>query len=130
MKIMKKIKAHRDLMSAPNGAAEADRLQKESVDAVIKGMGSSEWEKYMKNFHSNSAQLQRLLGDDQAFMNSDWGRTILAYVVSAGNCGGGTTLGLVMNMPDAMKGHLDNGISPNTAPGESLPIPLELESFI
>lgn len=135
MKIFKKIKAYSDLMKTPGGATTANRIQKESVAAVLGGRQSKEWETYMKNFHSNAEQLQRLLGNEGTgegeFMDpNSWGPTILAYIGISGTCGGGTTMGPVTDLPSSLINRLDAGISEDTVPGESEPIPSELEPFL
>jgi hypothetical protein len=130
MKIMDKIKKWSEFVSTPEGVAHAARIQREAVEAVLKGIGTPEWERYMRNFHSNSQQLQRLTGQDEKFMQSTWGPLILAYIAGDALCGGGTTVTTGRNMGDKLKAHLESGLSTITSPEEINPIPPDLEPFI
>ena len=103
-----------------------DEIQDESVAAVLKGIGSDEWEKFMRRFHSNDRQLQRLLGRDN--LNSTYKDKVLAYVGGGGVCGGGTGFSLPLNMPDAYKAALDSESLPDeTLDDGSEPMPLPEE---
>ncbi len=81
-------------------------LQNESIAAVLGGTEKPAWETWMRRFHSNDLQLQRLLGNDD--MDPLYKNQILAYVGGGGICGGGTRLSLALNMSDAYKTALDN----------------------
>jgi hypothetical protein len=130
MKIIDKIRAWRDVQyTSPD---EAKRLQDESVAAVIGGIESDAWKKFMKNFHSNTQQLQRLCGEDDFRTSHDYGETILAYVASGGECGGGTRFALVLeDMPGSWRVDLDRDLSSDTAPdsGPNM-LPPEHEQFV
>lgn len=127
MKIMKKIQALSDSVSAGN-VSLGERIQREAVAAILGGKGSPAWETYMRNFHSNTDQLERLLGNDTQFMNSTWGKLTLAYIAGDGTCGGGTTIGTGRNMPKAMKDHVDNGVSSDVDP--TSPLDADLLAFV
>ncbi len=130
MKIMEKINKWSELVSTPQGAHHAARIQEEAVEAVLNGLGSKEWDMYMRNFNSNAEQLQRLTGQDAAFMGTTWGPLILAYIAGDALCGGGTTITTGRNMGNKLKAHLENGLSTITNPAKSNPIPPELAPFI
>lgn len=135
MKIMRLIKAYADFIETPAGRTTAKRLQRESVAAVLGGKSDPAWETYMKNFHSNSAQLQRLLGnegtDKGEFMNPDsYGPTILVYVGMGGTCGTGTTMKSVIDMEVGLQQFLDDGVNEATVTGQGAVIPPELEPFL
>ena len=67
-------------------------LQQLAVMALLKGIGSPEWEAYMNKFTSNPAELLRLCGKDDTF-NQPYQKQNLAYVVSNAICGTATTTG-------------------------------------
>lgn len=128
MKIIDKISGWRDAQQTSGDIA--DRLQKESVAAVLGGINSKDWEIFMRNFHSNKDQLARLLGKD-TLRTHKYGETILSYVASDGNCGGGTKFAMVLDMPGAFKLLLDD-VDSNTRDDGSNPVklPEEHEQFI
>lgn len=119
MKIMDKIKGWKDAADANVNLYE--ELQKESVAAVIGGIESDAWETWMRRFHSNDLQLQRLLGNDN--LDPQYKNEVLAYVGGGGVCGGGTNMSLVLNMPDTYKTALDN-VADDTRDDGSDPVSL------
>lgn len=124
MKIMKKIQILRARMVAPGGAVLAKRLQGQSIKAVLGGNKSNAWKEYMANFHSNSDQFRRLIGEEDAFMNdpSGYGPEILAYLAGDGTCGGGTNLAQITGMLKDKKDFLDNGVDSTTRDDALLPV--------
>lgn len=89
MKIIDKIDMIRSKMIADKdgNAALGKKMQKYACLAVLNGIKSMEWHEYMRMFASNDDQLRRLLGEDDDFNNSVWGRKTLAYIVADGCCG-------------------------------------------
>lgn len=118
MEIMAKVTKVSERISTQEGQDDATRLQEQAVKAVIGGMSSEDWKTYMKNYVSNAAQLQRLIGKDEKFMATSYGALTLSYIAGGGTCGGGTTLGLVMEMPAPLRERLEAGLSPVTVPEE------------
>jgi len=115
MKIIDKISAWSDAQDF--SATESSRLQQESTAAVLGGVGSAAWETFMRNFHSNNEQLQRLLGNDDFIRNHQYGETILAYLASDGTCGGGTKFsGVLDEMPGQWRIDLDADLDFATDP--------------
>ncbi len=108
MKIIEKIEAWK--VAADKDANLYEELQKESVAAVIGGIKSDDWKIWMKRFHSNNQQLQRLLGEDN--LDPRYRNEVLGYVGAGGVCGGGTRMSLVLNMPDTYKAALDSASLP------------------
>jgi hypothetical protein len=127
MKITERIQLHRDAIIANPGGSTDRMIQDQSVAAIINGKASVAWHDYMSNFSSNDPQLQRLLGNDQAFMNhsTGWGPIILAYIVSGGVCGGGTGLSLPADMSTPFKQLLDGGLPTETDNDQSGPLDAE-----
>ena len=65
------------------------QLSELAVEALMKGMGSAEWERYMTLFADNPEQLRRLT---QADINEpDYFPRSRAYMVANAVCGAGTT---------------------------------------
>ncbi len=130
MKIFDKIDAIHAFVSTPAGAGKGAEMQLQATDAVLNGIDSPQWNTYMKNFASNPAQLQRLIGQDQ-FRETTWGELVLAYVAANSCCGTGTTCDTGRNIATVLRDSLDDGLSPTTQPVENLPIiPQGLELFI
>jgi hypothetical protein len=65
------------------------RLKTASIAAILKGIGTTEWETYMKIFADNQAQLDRLT--IPAANDPTWIRESRAYIVSNAICGAITT---------------------------------------
>jgi hypothetical protein len=115
MKIMDKVdEIHKKVKGGDKDLGK--RIQKEGVKAVLNGIQSRHWQKYMENFHSNPDQLKRLVGEDDDFMNSDYGGVVLAYLAGNSTCGTGTTVDTGRNIPDPMKDELEEGVSDITEP--------------
>jgi hypothetical protein len=94
-----------------NDQTESERIRKEAVDAIMQGRGKPAWIKYMENFATGD-QLDRLIGQDPAFLESKYGETILAYVVAAGPCTLNTScLRMALDMPPEMAAALDDGVT-------------------
>ena len=119
MKIMDKIKGWKNAADANVNLYE--ELQEESVAAVLGGIESDAWETWVRRFHSNNLQLQRLLGKDN--LDPQYKHEVLAYVGGTGVCGGGTKLSLALDMPDTYKTALDN-VAYDTRDDGSDPVPL------
>lgn len=122
MKIMEKATAWKN--AAENDSNLYNVLQAESAAAVLGGITSDAWKNWMRRFISNDLQLQRLLGKDN--LEPQYKDEILAYMGSGGVCGGGTSMSLVLNMPDIYKTALDN-VAFDTRDDGSNPIPLPEE---
>lgn len=123
MKIMGKIIAWQQVGNTNEEIYK--KIQKESVAAVIGGIESEAWKKFMKRFHSNAAQLQRLLGNDN--LDPEYKDTVLAYIAGGGVCGGGTLLSLPIGMPDTYKAALDSddlsSATDNNDGSDPMPLP-------
>lgn len=109
MKIIEKIdELHERASENPDGLANAaNELQRLAAQAVLGGIKSRAWEKYMKNFASNPSQLTRLIGEDEAFNKTTWSAESLAYIVANSTCGIETTLATRNNMPNDWVENLD-----------------------
>jgi hypothetical protein len=81
------LESHNRIIADTTGAGktEAKRLGDLAIDAILGGIGSSEWRKYMINFASTSNQLARLSGDDD-FKDEEYGAETLAYIVANSTC--------------------------------------------
>jgi hypothetical protein len=91
--------------------AVSRRIRSESVAALVGGKNSEAWGIYMKNFGTGQ-QLQRLLGKDDAFNESEDADNILAYVVAAGPCTVTTMfLSIARGMPKDFAMRLDDGVT-------------------
>ena len=99
-------------------------FQAESAAAVLGGKTSDAWKNWMRRFISNDLQLQRLLGNDN--LDPDYKDEILAYMGSGGVCTGGTSMNLILGMPDSYQELLDN-VAFDTRNDGSNPIPLPTE---
>lgn len=64
-------------------------LSSAAVSALLKGINSTEWNKYMSLFADNAEQLRLLTVEDED--EPSWFRESRAYIVSNGVCGAGTT---------------------------------------
>lgn len=104
MKILEKALAWKE--AADKDANLYNTFQQESIAALAAGRGTPAWETWMRRFHSNNLQLQRLLGNDD--LDPEYKDAILAYMGGGGVCGGGTSMQLVLDMPDTYKVLLDN----------------------
>src|SRR6185295_4133246 len=65
------------------------QLSELAVAALMKGMGSAEWERYMTLFADNPEQLRRLTQED--INEPDYFPRSRAYMVANAVCGAGTT---------------------------------------
>lgn len=90
-KIIDRVIAKRILITTNPGAAQAN--QDLAVAAVIGGIRSTAWERYMRQFADdpavNPAQLSRLLATDGTEDDPELNKK-RAYMVGDGVCGGGT----------------------------------------
>ena len=84
----------------------ADKLQDEAVEAILWGIGTPQWETYMKNFADTPAQLARLTGND-ATKDDPYMRKAIVYLVSNAVCGGVTVTRLKQRLEDGL---LDQGL--------------------
>lgn len=112
MKIVEKLNdIHCTIYSSPKGAGGiiAEKLQKESVQALLKGKGTTEWETYMRNLVDPTipAQLDRLTGKDAKFNALPYADQTLAYLVANSICGIATATGTKNNLDDNMLESLD-----------------------
>lgn len=112
MKIVEKIASiSGNLRTNPSsGEDTAKEIQREATLAIQNGMKSSEWETYMKRFATNSKQLQRLTGKDEAFMNEEWGPVSLAYIAGNGLCTMTSFANTTLNMDEDMKAGIDRDL--------------------
>jgi hypothetical protein len=79
-----------------------DELRRLAIDAIYKGLGSTEWETYMRNFANTPAQLARLTtqADD---LCHPYIRQARCYLVANATCLPGTDT----QMLDGINGFLD-----------------------
>ena len=111
MKIVEKIEQiHRQIKDKPGDPALAKKMQELAVKAMYSGINHDDWKQYMSNFASNPKQLQRLIGKDEVFNNTEYGRLTLAYVVANSTCGMGTDTETGRDMSDEMLEALDSGL--------------------
>ena len=111
MKIVEKIKQiHSQIKDNPDDPALAQKMQELAVKAMYSGINHDDWKQYMSNFASSPEQLQRLIGKDEAFNNTKYGRLTLAYVVANSTCGMGTTTETGRDMSPGMLEALDSGL--------------------
>lgn len=89
------------------GQKRAKDLKDLAGKAIRNGMQSRDWETFMKEFASNEQELKRLIGEDQAFNQTQWGLDSLAYIPANSTCDVATTTRTVANMSDEMKENLD-----------------------
>lgn len=61
-------------------------IAQDAISAMFKGIGSPEWETFMRRFSTNTAELNRLCGREASFNNSRWGLACLAYIAGNGVC--------------------------------------------
>jgi len=94
------------------GPEIARNLQQKAALAMRHGMESQEWEDYMREFATNSAQLQRLKGQD-SMMNEVWGLSALAYIVGNGVCTMVSRANTIREMEADMISGLDRNLSPD-----------------
>jgi hypothetical protein len=66
-----------------------EQLSTKAVSAIMKGMGSPEWNEYMSLFANNAKQLTRLTVQDED--EPSYFRRSRAYIVANAVCGAGTT---------------------------------------
>jgi hypothetical protein len=89
MSILKNIDDQCEFMRKdPEGAGltRANDMARDATKAIMKGIGSHEWEKYMESyFAKNGTELNRLTGKD-GFSGSEWGKQCLAYIAGNGLC--------------------------------------------
>lgn len=81
-----------------------EQLKLLAVEAMIGGIDSTDWERYMRIFADNTEQLNRLRGINQP---DTWDRVSVAYLVSNAVCGGLSTGALRQNV----EATLDDGLS-------------------
>ena len=80
-----------------NGGNLGQQLSAAAMSAIMKGLGSPEWKKYMSLFADNAEQLTRLtVEDEDEPVEYRWAR---AYIVSNAVCGAGTTGQTKQNVP-------------------------------
>lgn len=71
------------------GGDLGELLSATAVDALMKGIGTDEWVRYMSLFADNKEQLDRLTVEEEG--EDPYLRTARAYMVSNAICGGATT---------------------------------------
>lgn len=122
-KIVEKLKdIESDIKAGNEGLAQ--RLQSEAVEAILGGLASEAWKKYMCNLASNPVQLQRLIGNDVNFMQEEqnpYGRETLAYIVGNSTCGVSTDTGTSRNIKAAQLSDLDRDLDDTVRPMEDCP---------
>lgn len=116
MKIVDKLNdIHCKIYTSPKGEGGilAEKLQRESVQALLKGKGTQAWEDYMKNLVDPNipAQLDRLTGNDANFNALPYAEQTLAYLVANSICGIATATGTKNNLDDLMLESLDKDFS-------------------
>lgn len=110
MKIVENIITMRDNINSNPVAGKviADELGVLATNAIRYGMGSPAWETYMRKFATNQKELDRLMGNDAAFNNTEWGFQSLAYIVANSTCTIDTgSTGTVNNFSSGMKANLN-----------------------
>lgn len=128
------LEIHADIRSGGIGHGEAgealaERFGKLATAAILNGKESVEWKNFMKNFASNRAQLERLLGKDLAFNANDWSSRSLTYITTNPMCTTTTVTGsrlvdtvevpnvwTLNNMKPEMVDGLENNIDNVTGP--------------
>jgi len=110
MKILERLEKIRDDVAADPlaNAALGARMQELGCLAVEEGINSRAWEQYMRLFASNPDQLKRLIGKDEEFNQTFWGRKSLAYMVANGCCGIDTNGNTINGMNSGMRATLDS----------------------
>lgn len=88
-----------------------DELSEQSIAAILGGLGSPAWKKYMENFVDKEGpdrpkQLARLMGEDLAG-GDPYIQTAIAYLVSNGSCGSPTRTKLTLQLENGL---LDQGL--------------------
>lgn len=90
MQIGEKLKTLRKDSAADPDLAK--RLAKAGKDAIIAGMlkpngdTTEQWTKLMEFVTDDPKELERLCGQDPAFLESDWGPYCLAYIAGDATC--------------------------------------------
>lgn len=112
MKIAEKIEARAaEFDKDPTGTAHLmNALRDKAIAAVLGGVGSKDWEKYMQEHVTNSKQLARLTGKDDFYQKEDYGPQVLAYIVSNAMCGEFTTGKLLRFLDKDMIESLDKDL--------------------
>src|SRR5262245_12963261 len=94
------------------GQRRARDLKMLAVKAIRFGLKSRDWEAYMREFAKegeapdetvNAAKLQRLIGEDPAFNNTEWWDETLAYIAANATCDVTTTVGTNNGLTIKMK---------------------------
>lgn len=121
MKIIDKLQEVHNFITNNNpgqGVVIAENLQRLAIKAIHNGSKSRDWEKLIEainevpNLENNPSRLEptqisRLLGEETAFNNTDWGLISLAYVAANSTCGIATTTDTKKNMPIDAQNILD-----------------------
>jgi hypothetical protein len=108
MTILENIKKKIAEQEADSTGRVTDKLQEESLAAILAGLGSEAWTTYMKNFADADRpdQLARLTAQDSA-RNDPYMRKAIAYLVANASCGMATITKLAQQLED---GFLDKGL--------------------
>lgn len=89
MKIVDKVIDKRDdIVAGPNGASVADENQRLAILAVLGGLNSTAWRRFMEQFvnNDNPNQLRRLMGTDASMGDTAMDKR-RAYIVGNAICG-------------------------------------------
>lgn len=81
-----------------NGGSFGRLLRAAAINAITKGMNTTEWNDYMSLFADNAQQLRRLTVEDPA--EPGWFKESRAYIVSNAVCGADTTGQTGVNVRD------------------------------
>jgi hypothetical protein len=83
MSIVNNVKAKMDAASRDKDLAK--KLRDQSIEAILAGLGSPAWERYMNNFAENPQQLNRLMARDE-HSRDEYMKDALVYLVANGVC--------------------------------------------
>jgi hypothetical protein len=92
--------------------AIGESLKNAAIKAVLGGVGSQDWEIYMRIFADNTEQLNRLTRREEP-LPANWDGESVAYLVSNAICGGAST----GELRQFIKPSLDEGLSTQTEQG-------------
>lgn len=120
-KIVEKIEAvHLEIHTKLNSGDEAAKAEAEALaaglkrlasQAILGGLGSSDWRVYMEYFAAGDVEhLRRLTGLDRQFNESEWGKESIAYMVANSTCDVTTTGRTTNNMTPEMIDNFDYGL--------------------
>ena len=96
------------------------RLRNAAIDAIMGGIHSAEWKRYMSLFADNAAQLRRLTVPDEQH-DPGWLVESRAYIVSNAVCGANTTTRTAQNVREDIDDLLEDGADQTVVKPFSIP---------